>query len=318
MTTFPDFTNVSLHDDASPSSVAPPAAPSAGTGTAATSFRATLAPWRLSAPLSRAVALADGPHLLLMGGLTAAGNSSANVTTLDPSTGTVLSTGKLAQGAHDAGGAVLGGRFLLFGGGADSVLGAIQAYNTAQSHAAIIGQLPELRADLSVAGGGGLAYVVGGFDGARLDPAVLGTSDGTNFTTVATLGEPVRYAAAVTLGKYLWVFGGTDGTKPTADIQRVDPAAGRVTVTGHFPAALDHAVALILDGTVLILGGVINGRPSPAIWRLDPATGTVVRSGTMPVPVSMPAAAVVEGVAYLLGGEGTAPLDTVVEIRPVH
>lgn len=283
---------------------------------APTSFSAALAPWHLKMPLSRAVALADGAHVLLLGGLTPAGTSSADATTLDPATGGTLSTGVLAQAAHDAGGAVLGGRFVLFGGGSDSVLGGVQAYDPKQQKSTMLGYLPKIRADLSVAGGAGHAYVVGGFDGNQLDPSVLGTTDGKTFSTVATLAQPVRYAAVASLGKYVWVLGGAVGTTPTADIQRVDPATGAVTVTGHLPVALDHAVALVLNGTVLILGGISNGQPSAAMWRLDPATGTVVPAGTLPVAVSMPAAVAVGGVGYLFGGEGQSMLNTVMEIKP--
>jgi len=253
-----------------------------------------------------------------MGGLTPAGTSSADILRIDPATGKTLQIATLAQGAHDAGGAVLGNRFFVFGGGADSVLGSVQEFHPGQNQARIVGRLPRLRADLSVAGTGDLAYVVGGFDGSTADPAVLSTTDGATFSTVADLPRPVRYAAAAVMGGYLWVFGGVQASSPSTAIQRVDPRTGKATVVGNLPVPLDHAVALVLGGTLLVLGGVINGQPSSIIWRLDPMTGSVTQTGTLPTAVSMPAAVVVGEVAYLVGGEGQGTLDTVVEVRPTN
>ncbi|RAN79086.1 hypothetical protein B5P43_14120 [Bacillus sp. SRB_336] len=275
-------------------------------------------PWRLPRPLSRAVALPDGRDLLILGGLTAAGTSSAEILRINPATGQVAPAGALAQPAHDAGGAVLASRFFVFGGGADAVLGAVQAFTPGQDRARIVGRLPRPRADLSVAAGGDgrMAYIVGGFGGADPDPAVLGTADGTSFKTVANLPQPVRYAAVAALGQYLWVLGGARGTSPTTAIQRVDPRTGSAAVVGHLPVPLDHAVAVVLDGSLLVIGGMVNGRPSSSVWRLDPGSGTATRAGTLPEAVSIPAAAVLGGSAYVMGGEAQTMLDTVVRISP--
>lgn len=284
----------------------------------ATTFTATKLSWRLPRPLSRAVALPDGANLLLLGGLTSAGTSTAEIVRINPSTGQAVPAGTLARGAHDAGGAVLGSKFLVFGGGADTVLGAVQAFTPGQHRARIVGKLPRLRADLSVAGtsDGRLAYIVGGFDGSNPDPTVLGTTDGTSFKTVANLPQPVRYAAVAAMGRYLWVVGGARGTSPTTAIQRVDPRTGIAAVVGHLPVPLDHAAAVVLDGSLLVIGGMINGQPSSIIWKLDPANGAVTRAGTLPEAVSIPAATVLGGSAYVLGGEGQTTLDTVVQIKP--
>nr|WP_276609839.1 kelch-like protein [Arthrobacter silviterrae] len=286
---------------------------------APTHFTATELPWRLPNPLSRAVALPEGTTLLLMGGLTPSGTSSADILRINPSTGKSTRIATLSQPVHDAGGARLGSRYVVFGGGAETVLGAVQAYTPGQASSTIIGRLPRLRADLTVAGNGtGTAYVVGGFDGAKPDSSVLATTDGTAFKTIATLPVPVRYGAAAAMGNYLWVIGGDRGTAPTTAIQRISLATGAATVTANLPAALDHAVAVVIKGTMLVLGGIINGHPSSIIWRLDPTTGTVVKAGTLPQAVSMPAAAVVSGAAYLLGGESATTLGTVIRIQPTN
>ncbi|MCZ2402560.1 hypothetical protein IV498_05025 [Paenarthrobacter sp. Z7-10] len=287
---------------------------------ASTTFSATLAQWRLPTPVTRAVGLSSGANLLLIGGLFDSGISSAAITDINPATGQNRPLGILARGVHDAGGAHLGGRYFIFGGGGASVLDAVQSFLPGETRAAVVSRLPQLRADLSVAasGQGGPAYLVGGFDGTHPSPAVLRTTDGTTFTTLARLAQPVRYAAAAALGQQLWVFGGTVGATPTDVIQRVDTRTGAAAVVGHLPVALNEAAAVVVGGTILVLGGVVDGQPSSAIWRLDPATGHVIRAGTLPEAVAMPAAVVVDGVAYLLGGENPAALATVIEIRPTN
>ena len=292
---------------------APPTVPAQAP---ATTFTATMLPWRLPRALSRAVALPDGRDLLILGGLTAAGTSSTEMLRINPATGQAAPAGTLAQAVHDAGGAVLGSRFFVFGGGGDTVLGTVQAFAPGQDRARVVGRLPRPRADLSVAAGsdGRMAYIVGGFDGTNPDPAVLDTADGLSFKTVANLPQPVRYAAVAVLGQYLWVLGGAVGTSPTAAIQRVDPRTGSAAVVGRLPVPLDHAVAVVLDGSLLVIGGMVNGRPSSTIWRLDPDNGTAARAGTLPEAVSIPAAAVLGGNAYVMGGEGLTTLDTVVRI----
>ncbi|OMH23381.1 hypothetical protein BKD30_12750 [Tersicoccus phoenicis] len=301
----------------SPIGAAPPASPTSPTASPATTFTAALAPWRLPAPVSRAVALPDGKDLLLLGGLTTSGTSTADVIRVDPATGRSSRTGALVQGVHDAGGAVLGGESVIFGGGAGSVHDAVQRLGSGAGESAVVGRLPHPRADLSVATDSrGVAYLVGGAGGAGPDATILRTSDGKLFRPLADLPRPVRYAATAVSGTELWVFGGSDGSTATSAIQRVNTRTGAVAVVGHFPVFIEQAVAVVLGGTVLILGGLTDGHPSSAIWRLDPATGRVTRAGSLPVAVAMPAAVVAGRTAYLLGGEGTAVMDTVIAVRP--
>ncbi|MGH9307557.1 MAG: hypothetical protein ACRD0I_11840 [Acidimicrobiales bacterium] len=281
-----------------------------------TAFQATLAPWQLPAPVSRPVALSDGSGLVVMGGLTASDTSTSAILKIDPAKGQVSRIGDLAQASHDAGGAVLGGRFVVFGGGAVNVHDAVQAFSPASGTTKVISHLAGPRADLSVATVNGVAYVVGGFDGTTLNPNIVSSTNGVDFHTVAQLPHPVRYIALAALGPYLWVIGGTDGTNATTDIQRIDTRNGSAQIVGHTPVPLDHAVAVVLDGTIVIMGGVVGGKPSAAIWRLDTTNNTLVPAGTLPYAVSMPGAATVGGAAYLVGGEGPSPLSTVMVVRP--
>lgn len=295
--------------------------PNAGQPNAPTSFRTSLAPFQLPVPVSRPVVVAEGTKLVSLGGLTAGNTSSSAVLQIDPASASISQVGQLAQASHDAGGASLGGRLVVFGGGAATVHDTVQAFSPGSPAAQVVGHLPRPRADLSVVTDNGLAYIVGGYDGTNADPAVLATSDGTTLRTVAQLPHPVRYGAAAALGRYIWVFGGvgnggTDNYPATSYIQRIDTRTGQATVAGTLPVALSHAAAVVVDGTVLVAGGLVGGHATSTLWRLDPATATVVPAGSLPEAVSMPGAAAVGGVGYLVGGENSAALRTVVEVRP--
>src|SRR5438067_11879705 len=69
---------------------------------------ARLASWRLPAPVSRAVAVAQGETALVVGGIAADHSTTAQILRVDPSTGAQVHLGSLPIATHDAGGAGLG------------------------------------------------------------------------------------------------------------------------------------------------------------------------------------------------------------------
>jgi len=217
---------------------------------------------------------------------------------------------------------VIGGRFVVFGGGSSSSVPLVQDWT--HGSAAEAARLPEARSDLSAATVNGTTYIVGGYTGSAMTPDVLATSDGRSFRPVARLAIPVRYAAVAGLGSTLWVLGGVTstsegGSTDTDAVQKVDLTSGRVTVVGKLPKPMGHATALILDGQIFVLGGRSATKPSAAIYRLDQASGAIARAGRLPRAVSDAASVVVDGVGYLVGGESAGPaepLTTVVALRP--
>jgi outer membrane protein assembly factor BamB len=309
--------------------------------------------WSLSAPLSREVLLAgSGPDLVIAGGLTQGSTASASapsaqggesaatgvsgVFLLDTATGGLTHVADLAAPLHDAAGAVLGGRDLVFGGGSTSVTDAIEALpgqvlagaanaTTSGAGAAAvppqgapgevpiaetIGSLPAPRADAIAVSSGRTVYLVGGYNGTSADPQVLATTNGTTFTAVARLAVAVRYPAAAAIGRRIYVFGGElvggpNAGMPTAVIQVVDPVRHRAWVAGRLPAPLAGAAAFTLGGTVYLAGGTHSdtGTPAGAIFAFDPTTNQVLRAGTLQVPVAFGAASVLDGRAWLVGGE---------------
>ncbi len=271
----------------------------------------------LPVPISAEVVVSQARNLLVVGGLDGAGTSASGIFRLDPQTGQLGSAGSLPQPLHDAAGATLGNRLLVFGGGDATSTDAVESFGPGQT-ALPVGHLPTARSDLNALAFGGRAYVLGGYDGHTPSPAVLETSDGQRFSQVARLPVPVRYPATAALGNTIYVFGGelANGHQ-TAAIQAIDVATGRATVVGHLPRALAHASAVVLDGRIYLLGGSVGGTATDAILGFTPANMSTNPAGHLPIAVSNAAAATLGGVSYLVGGIGLhgAPLADVVSLR---
>jgi hypothetical protein len=306
---------------------------------AAMVLQAVPAPYQLPAPVTRAVALPGAGHgLLIAGGLTAQSATTSAVTLLNPATGQTRRAGRLAAPTHDAGGAVLGGKPFVFGGGSAASIDTVQS-GTGKSWAAS-GHLPGARSDLSAVTVGGRAYLVGGYDGSTWDAGVLATSDGTRFTVAARLPVPVRYPAVAALGSRIWVFGGQTPSGITDVIQQIDTATGKASVAGRLPTPTAHASGFTLGGRIFVAGGQTaqpagkSGVASPSatlrtsgtILQYRPPPGQATRGGStatagrLPVPVANGAAAVLGGTGYLIGGDqGTSgrPVPAVTTLRLV-
>jgi len=314
-----------------------------------------LLPWRLPAPVSREVVL-PGQHgrLIVLGGLTPGGASATAVYTVRTGTGAARRIGALGVAVHDAAGAVSGGRALVFGGGSAASIATVQGFALpgADGHgAAGPAPLPQARSDLAAVTIGATTYLVGGYDGARPDAAVLATTGGRAFQTVAALRVPVRYPAVAALGGKIYVFGGLAVTGPRAGapvstIQVVDPARHACTVAGRLPEPLAGAAAVTLGGEVFVAGGESTAVQPRApgigttqfrahgpraggetgglatatvstIWAFQPTTGRLLPAGRLQVPVSHAAVTVSGSVAWIVGGESHGgPVAAVQMLRP--
>jgi len=316
----------------------------------APAVEAGLLPWQLAAPLSREVVL-PGPsgQLVVIGGLTSASTSSGAITALAVPGGVPSAIGSLASPTHDAAGVALRGRYLLFGGGAQTTVASVEALPTGAAAGAstgvVVGQLPQPRSDASAIVVGRTAYVIGGYDGTRGDPAVLATTDGKTYSTVATLPVAVRYPAVAALGTTIYVFGGQAvgaHAGPVTDVQAIDLVSRQARVVAHLPEPLEGASAARVGGHLYLFGGdsssgaaanvpAPDGTNAPAagpgsdagtfsvptVWSFDPATRRLLVAGTLQVPVSHASSAVVGATVWLVGGErGGTPVAAVQMLRP--
>src|SRR6266536_3013320 len=225
----------------------PPASTRSASAGGETVLESSAAPWRLPAPLSRAVALPDGNGgALLLGGLDRSQASSDRVLHLDLARGTATPAGRLAAPVHDAAGALLGGTAYVFGGGAQQTVADVQAV-VSGGRALLAGRLPAPRSDLAAATVDGRAYLVGGYDGRAPSRAVLETADGRHFRTVAQLPRGVRYPALAAAGEVVYVFGGEPaaGAESRA-IQAINLRTGSARMVGQLPQGVAHAAAVRL------------------------------------------------------------------------
>ena len=246
-------------------------------------------------------------NLTILGGLTPGGTSVNGVYALALATGTLALKGSLAAAVHDGAGAALGTSSFVFGGGSPTTVRTVQSVTlpplapSGSVAGRVVGQLPQARSDLAVAtitsrprsGISTTAYLVGGYDGTSYLPAVLATTDGQNFSSVANLAVPVRYPAVTALGGKLFAFGGQTaagiGTAvtATADIQQINPATHLARVVGALPQALYGAAAFVLDGHLYVAGGQApSGQTLTQIYEFDPATGEVHDAGLLPQAVA--------------------------------
>jgi hypothetical protein len=300
-----------------------PAPASSRTAREPLTLQVTWAAYRLPSAISREVVLARGQDLLVIGGITQQLTTTSTIIQLNPVTGRATRAGHLADPAHDAAGAVLGGQAYLFGGGDQAGLAAVQVLRH-RGIAEVVGQLPGPRSDFSSVTLGGTAYLVGGYDGTSWVGTVLATRNGRAFTRVATLPVPVRYAAVAGAGERIWLFGGLTPAGPSRVIQRVNVATGRAAVVGRMPAPISAATAVTLEGQIFIAGGqVAKGGgahlvASRMVLAYNPADGLVTPAGTLPVAVANAAAAVIGDTAFLVGGNnGHRQVTTVARLRLV-
>jgi outer membrane protein assembly factor BamB len=274
-------------------------------------LEALQAPWLLPTAVSRAIAVATGSSVSLLGGVDASQASSRAAFRLDPTNGGLTQTGTLALPTHDAAGALIGGRPFVFGGGAQSVVDAVQSVPPS-GPATTTGHLPQPRADLAAVTVGTTVYLVGGYDGTTATRDVLATTDGVGFRVVARLPLGVRYPAVGAIGNRIYVFGGEWAGTPSTAVQAIDVGTGTARIVGHLPEARSQASAFSIAGTLYVAGGTTPRGPSSDLLRFDASRATFAAAGSLPAPVADAAVAVIANRAYLVGGESAAPVAGVV------
>jgi hypothetical protein len=318
---------------------------------------AGLLPWHLPAPVSREVVVpAPGRRLLVLGGLTAGNVSASGIYALRTGTGAIRRVGSLRAPLHDAAAAVIDRRAVVFGGGSSATVAAVQAFTepgrasgNPAATAASGRPMPAPRSDSTAVSIGDTTYIVGGYDGARPDAAVLATTNGRSFRTVATLAVPVRYPAVAAMNGQIFVFGGQAITGPRAGapvstIQAVNPARHAAAVVGRLPEPLAGAAAVTVGSELFVAGGESTvaqpltpglgttqlspaelspgAAPAPthtvgAIWVFQPTTKRLLPAGHLQVPVSHAAVAVTGSTAWIVGGESHGALvGSVQMLRP--
>jgi len=170
--------------------------------------QATVARYRLPAPVFRTMAATAGGAVFVLGGVNAAGVTISDVVRITPTTHAVTRVGALAEPTHGAAAVTAGGRILVFGGAATTVHNAVQSLDPATGITKVIGLLPGPQADLAAATAAGRPVLLGGFDGSGPLSSVLIASGTTSFRTLTRLPQAVRYPAVAVSGGDIYLFGG--------------------------------------------------------------------------------------------------------------
>ncbi len=241
---------VSAHAPRAPTSTAKPAT--------AAAVRVRLEPYRLPAPVQRAVAVAVPAGILIAGGLDAGGASTTGVFRLDPASGRLTRLGAVPQPFHDAAGGTIGDRLFVFGGGSSASSATVQSFDLASRRGAVVAQLPHPLSDLASA-------TIGRHDLSRrrLRRSHALAPRSTRRPTERTSGwraacpQGVRYPAVAAIGGRLVIAGGIlSSGAPSAAVYVFDPRSGHVQSLGRLATAVGHASAVTIGGAVYIVGGL--------------------------------------------------------------
>ena len=286
-------------------STAPP--PGGLRATASPSTRTVLslhaAPYALTAPIQRTVAVASGGTVYIAGGMDASGATVGGVFSMDPRTGALHALGDLPHAVHDAAATMIGGSLYVFGGGASSGTDTVQAFDPATGAGTVVGHLPAPLSDLEAATIGSTTYLVGGYDGVRPRPEVYATKTGTNFRVVARLPVGLRYPAVTAVGPTLIVAGGQSASGPVNTVYAVDTTSGAVRTVGHLAVPTAHGAAFTLGATAYIAGGEgAAGTAMNEVSAVDPAAATISAERPLRRPLSLAAVAQTASQAWLIGG----------------
>ena len=279
-------------------------------------------PFQLPRGSARAVLVADGDHLLLLGGFNGAKQTIAEILRIDPTTKTVRSAGSLNAAVHDAAGALVAGRPMVFGGGNSTETAGVQVVG-ADAKVSTVGKLPIPRSDLATATIGGRTFILGGYDGSKVRATTIATNDGVKFQILGDLPTPVRYPAVAAIGTKVYAIGGTttgNAAGAVRAVQVLDTTTGTVSAIGEIPAPLTDAVAATVRGHIYVFGGMLSGQPSNQVWRLDlspDGAGPIALTpvATLPTPVTDAAIAVLGDTAYLVGGQNGAVLTSIITLE---
>jgi YVTN family beta-propeller protein len=247
--------------------------------------------------------------MMLLGGLTAADTSRADVLIATPANAT--SAGTLPTALHDTAAVRLGRAVYLFGGGtgANTQSNVILRIPAAGGAVTVAGHLPAPSSDQSATAIDGTAYIVGGFTGTSWLDTIVAWRPGSPARIVARLPFPVRYAAVSSAAGRLVIAGGSlENATASRAVLAFTPPHGRVGRIGQLPAPTTHAAAAPIGQVVYVIGGrgANVSSFSARIVAVDLRTGRIAQTGVLSSPRSDVAAVSLGNRILLAGGRGAA------------
>ena len=148
--------------------------------------------------------------------------------------------------------------------------------------AVVVGQLSAPVQDAAVTGlGASRTVLLGGLTAADVSRPDVVTMRGSRQTGHALLPVPLHDAAAATLGRTVYVFGGAN-TVQSDQILRFSAHNATTALAGHLPRPLSDIAAAAVGDTAYIVGGFDGVKASDRILALEPARHGARRSQGCP------------------------------------
>jgi YVTN family beta-propeller protein len=274
----------------------------------------------LPAPLQDpSVAALGGGRALLLGGLTAADQSTDEILVASARGARVV--GHLPSARHDTAATAIGRFAYVFGGGtASAQLDEIVRVDPTSGSSAVIAHLPAASSDSTAAAIGGTAYIVGGYTGSRWLDTIVAWRPGSSAHVVAHLPATLRYAAVTAAGGKLVIAGGSLENGSASDsVLTFDPGTRRVVQVGRLGSPTTHAAAAALSNVAYVIGGrgATLGTPTTRVEAIDVRTGRIRPFGVLRVARSDLGAVTTDNHILLAGGKAaTGTVSTLSELRP--
>jgi len=142
--------------------------------------------------------------------------------------------------------------------------------------------------------------LAGGLTAADLSSPAIQIVSGRSDRLVGQLPGAVHDAAAVLLGRDVYVFGGGNGLAQLDGITRID-RSGRTTSAGRLPAPSSDQAAAGIGNTAYVVGGYTGTRWLDTIVAWGPRTSARVVAH-LPTPVRYAAVTAVAGRLLIAGG----------------
>jgi N-acetylneuraminic acid mutarotase len=254
---------------------------------------------------------------MVIGGLTAGGNSRADVVLLH---GTREARHTfLPLGWHDAAASRLGRAVYLFGGlGINGTSDQIVRVSLSGREPVQVGKLPRGVSSAGAATVGSSVFIVGGYNGKKASDEILAWRPGHRVRVAGRLPHPLRYPAVAALGRTIYIAGGTTPSGASHDVLAFDTVARTVKLAARLPRPTTHAAAAAFGCCVYVIGGEQQqmGVPTRRIFAIQPGRAHVRPAGHLPTPVSDLGAVSQRRRILTIGGHTTAgPVPTLVELR---
>ena len=187
-------------------------------------------------------------------------------------------------------------------GGLDKVLGARRQLAELETARA---DLLEPRHHLMAASYGGKVYVFGGasslIDWRAQSKAWAYDPAADSWAEVAPMPEPRLAGAALTLGDYIYIVGGTAGSNA---LLRYDPARDQWTKLASLSESREHTAAAALDGKIYAIGGRWSGKGElTSVEVYDPDRDSWMSGPSLQTARGGFASLTANGKIYALGGE---------------